>query len=69
MMLNRACPICGELIIYDTYFDRYKDGGKVIHIRTKRKTDMLYHRACIEAAQKAQKPMKNIQLSERSTDE
>lgn len=57
MMLNRECPICGDLIIYDTYYDnkRPKDTGKVVHIRTKRKTDMLYHRACIEAAQKAQR--------------
>lgn len=57
MMLNRECPICGELIIYDTCNDRKipKDCGKVVHIRTKRKTDMLYHRVCIEAAHKAQK--------------
>lgn len=55
MILNRVCPICGELIIYDTYYDRYKDSGKVVHVRTKRKTDMLYHKACIEAAQKAQR--------------
>lgn len=35
------------MIQYDTYYDKYGDGAPVVHIVTKRKTHLLFHKECI----------------------
>ena len=47
MKLNKQCEYCGDMIQYDTYYDKYGDGAPVVHIVTKRKTHLLFHRECI----------------------
>lgn len=47
MKLNKQCEYCGQLINYDTYNDKWGDASPVVHIVTRRKTHLLFHKECV----------------------
>ena len=46
MKLNKPCQFCGEFIQYDTYYDKYKDCGDIIHVVRKSREHILAHKEC-----------------------